>query len=415
MDTKSWVNMEENNISAHKPAKLLVIDDSENARSLLKRRLAMYGHEVVAAANQQEALKVLADHPVDVIFLNMFLNGVNSADLLEKLKSNSDYQNIPIIMISSNDDTELLVKSIEAGAEDYLVKPLNQTILRARLSNCIARKEAYDKELQYLAKIKQGQKQIAAQEKMASVGMLVSSISNELKNPLNFVINFAKVSSEICSELIRNLEANNLFADEPQRAILENLKKFQSNVSKISDYGRNADQIIRFMLDQSNTDNSKKHPANVNKIISQTINILMSSYKSRGITNLPQIATTLNNNIPHIILSIQSFSKVIYNILDNALYSVLKKFEDQSLSEIKISVSDHLNDIEIIIRDNGIGISSDVKERIFEPFFTTKEGGMNPGLGLSTSLEIIQDLKGNISVDSVQGEFAEFKITIPKK
>ncbi len=406
--------MEENNISARKPAKLLVIDDSENARSLLKRRLAMYGHEVVAAANQQEALKILADHPVDVIFLNMFLNGVNSADLLEKLKSNSDYQNIPIIMISSDDDTELLVKSIEAGAEDYLVKPLNQTILRARLSNCIARKEAYDKELQYLAKIKQGQKQIAAQEKMASVGMLVSSISNELKNPLNFVINFAKVSAEICSELIQNLEANNLFTDEPQKAILENLKKFQSNVSKISDYGRNADQIIRFMLDQSNTDNSKKHPANVNKIISQTISMLLSSYKSRGITNLPQITTALDNNIPHIVLSIQSFSKVIYNILDNALYSVLKKFEDQSLSEVKISVNDHLNDIEIIIKDNGLGIPSDVKERIFEPFFTTKEGGMNPGLGLSTSLEIIQDLKGNISVDSAQGEFAEFKITIPK-
>ena len=407
--------MEENNISAHKPAKLLVIDDSENARSLLKRRLAMYGHEVVAAANQQEALKILADHPVDVIFLNMFLNGVNSANLLEKLKSNSDYQNIPIIMISSDDDTELLVKSIEAGAEDYLVKPLNQTILRARLSNCIARKEAYDKELQYLAKIKQGQKQIAAQEKMASVGMLVSSISNELKNPLNFVINFANVSAEICSELIQNLEANKLFTDEPQKAILENLKKFQSNVSKISDYGRNADQIIRFMLDQSNTDNSKKHPANINKIINQTISMLLSSYKSRGITNLPQITTALDNNIPHIVLSIQSFSKVIYNILDNALYSVLKKFEDQSLSEVRISVNDHLNDIEIIIKDNGLGIPSDVKERIFEPFFTTKEGGMNPGLGLSTSLEIIQDLKGNISVDSAQGEFAEFKITIPKK
>lgn len=407
--------MEENNISARKPAKLLVIDDSENARSLLKRRLAMYGHEVIAAANQQEALKILADHQVDVIFLNMFLNGVNSAGLLEKLKSNSDYQNIPIIMISSDDDTELLVKSIEAGAEDYLVKPLNQTILRARLSNCIARKEAYDKELQYLAKIKQGQKQIAAQEKMASVGMLVSSISNELKNPLNFVINFANVSAEICSELIQNLEANKLFTDEPQKAILENLKKFQSNVSKISDYGRNADQIIRFMLDQSNTDNSKKHPANVNKIINQTISMLLSSYKSKGITNLPQITTALDNNIPHIVLSIQSFSKVIYNILDNALYSVLKKFEDQSLSEVKISVNDHLNDIEIIIKDNGLGIPSDVKERIFEPFFTTKEGGMNPGLGLSTSLEIIQDLKGNISVDSAQGEFAEFKIIIPKK
>ena len=406
--------MEENNILEHKPAKLLVIDDSESARSLLKRRLAMYGHEVIAAANQQEAIRVLSDDQIDVIFLNMFLNGINSASLLEKLKSNSDYQNIPIIMISSDDDTELLVRCIEAGAEDYLVKPLNQTILRARLSNCIARKEAYDKELQYLAQIKQGQKQIAAQEKMASVGVLVSSISNELKNPLNFIINFAGVSAEICAELIQNLEANNLFSTEPQKEILSNLKKFQSNVSKISDYGRNADQIIRFMLDQSNTNNSKKHPANINKIIKQTINMLMSSYKSKGITNLPQVTTELNENIPHIVLSIQSFSKVIYNILDNALYSVLKKFEDQALSEIKISVNDHLDNVQIVIRDNGIGISDDIKNKIFEPFFTTKEGGMNPGLGLSTSLEIVQDLKGSISVHSIDGEFAEFKITIPK-
>ncbi len=406
--------MENNEVSAHRPAKLLIVDDSEGARSLLKRRLAMYGHEIIAAANQNEALHALQNNSVDVIFLNMFLGGQNSSAFLKKLKSNDGYQNIPIIMISSNDDTELLVKCIEAGAEDYMVKPLNQTILRARLSNCIARKEAYDKELQYLAQIKQGQKQIAAQEKMASVGVLVTSISNELKNPLNFVINFANVSAEICSELIQNLEAKNIFENETQKEILSNLKKFQSNVSKISNYGKNADQIIRFMLDQSNTDNSQKHPANINKIIDQTISMLMSSYKSKGITNLPQITTNLMNDMPHIVLSVQSFSKVIFNILDNAIYSVQKKYQDNSLSQIIISAKNHLNDVEIVIRDNGTGISNDIKSRIFEPFFTTKTGGMNPGLGLSTALEIIQDLKGNISFESIEGEFTEFKIIIPK-
>lgn len=407
--------MEKNDISAHRPAKLLVVDDNESARSLLKRRLAMYGHEVIAAANQKDAIKALQENSVDVIFLNMFLYDQNSSAFLKKLKSNDNYQNIPIIMISSNNDTELLVKCIEAGAEDYLVKPLNQTILRARLSNCIARKEAYDKELQYIAQIKQGQKQIAAQEKMASVGVLATSISNELKNPLNFVINFANVSAEICSELIRDLESKNLFTGESQKIILPNLRKLQSNVSKISNYGRNADQIIRFMLDQSNTDSSQKHPANVNKIIEQTINMLMSSYKSKGTTNLPRIITDFSKNVPHIVLSIQAFSKVIYNILDNAFYSVQKKYPDPTLSEVRISVKNNLTDIEIIIRDNGLGISSEIKNKIFEPFFTTKTGGMNPGLGLSTALEIVQDLKGSISVDSLEREFAEFKITIPQK
>ena len=391
--------MDEENISAHKPAKLLVIDDSE----------------VSASADQKSAIEILKNHPIDVIFLNMFLGGENSYKFLERLKSNEDSRNIPVIMISSNDDSELLVKCIEAGAEDYLVKPLNQTILKARLSNCIAKKEAHDKEVSYLAKIKQGQKQIAAQKKMASVGVLVSSISQELKNPLNFVINFASVSAEICKELIQDLQKKELFETDEQKELLNQMKKFQSNVTKISDYGRNADQIIRFMLDQSNVDDNKKHPANINKIITQTITMLLGSYKSRGITNLPHIETTLDNNIPHIFLSIQSFSKVIYNILDNAIYAVTKKFEDLSQAQISIKVFNEVNIIRIVIRDNGIGIKPEHKSRIFEPFFTTKEGGMNPGLGLSTALEIIQNLKGSIAMDSSEGEFSEFKIEIPKQ
>ena len=123
----------------------------------------------------------------------------------------------------------------------------------------------------------------------------------------------------------------------------------------------------------------------------------------------------LDESAPHIMLSVQAFSKVIYNLLDNAIYSVLKKFEDQTLSEVEVSVENHLNNIDIIIRDNGIGIPEDIKSKIFEPFFTTKEGGLNPGLGLSTSLEIIRDLKGSLSFNSVEGEFTEFKIVIPKK
>lgn len=396
-------------------ARLLIIDDNESARSLIKRRLAMYGYEVFVASNKKEAFKALESYAIDVILLNMFLNGESSLHLLETLKKDRDYKSIPVIIISSDSDTELLVECVEAGAEDYLVKPLNQTILKARLSNCIARKEAYDKELQYLAKIKEGQKQIAAQEKMASVGVLVTSISNELKNPLNFIINFAEVSAEICSELLGNLESKNLFSEEPQKEILSNLKKFRRNLAKISNYGKNVDQIIRFMLDQSNTDNSQKHPANVNKIIEQTINMVISSYKSKGVTTLPQIKAELDESVPHIVLSVQAFSKVIYNLLDNSIYSVLKKFEDQNLSEIKISVVNHLNNIDIIIKDNGKGIPEDLKSKIFEPFFTTKEGGLNPGLGLSTSLEIIRDLTGSISFNSVEGEFAEFKIVIPKK
>jgi signal transduction histidine kinase len=287
--------------------------------------------------------------------------------------------------------------------------------LKARLANCISKKEAHDKEIAYLAKIEQGQKQIVAQEKMASLGVLVSSISQELKNPLNFVINFAAVSVEICKELVDRISSSkDGMAQELFTFLLDNLKKFQSNVVKISEYGQNADKIIRFMLDQSSTSSGKKHPGNVNKIISQTITMLFAAYKGNGITTLPKIDTELDNALPHIPISTQSFSKAIYNILDNAVYSVINKFEDISLAQIIVKTENHPSSIGISIYDNGSGIKSDIIDKIFVPFFTTKPEGTGPGLGLSTALEVIQDHSGTISVDSEENNFARFNIQMGK-
>ncbi|MDR1551664.1 MAG: response regulator [Holosporaceae bacterium] len=404
----------EENIS-RKMAKILVIDDQESARALLKRRLAIYGYEVVDAINNKQALEMLSSNLIDVIFLNMFINNVNSYDFLLELKQNSLHRSIPVIMISSDSDADLVVKCIEAGAEDYLMKPLNQTLLRARLSNCISKKEAHDKEIAYLAKIEHGQKQIVAQEKMASLGVLVSSISQELKNPLNFIINFASASAEICEELMEKIDKNKENISGGVFLFLSNhLEKFKSNVTKISECGQNADRIIRFMLDQSNTASGNKHPANINKIIGQTITMLISSYKTNGITTLPQIDTKLDNALPHMPISIQSFSKAIYNMLDNSCYSVINKFQDISQAKVSIKTEDFPSCVEIVIRDNGLGIKPDIVDKIFVPFFTTKPEGTSPGLGLSTAMEVIQNHAGTVSVNSVEGEFAEFKIIIDK-
>ncbi|MDR2794602.1 MAG: response regulator [Holosporaceae bacterium] len=399
-----------------KPAKVLVIDGLESTRALLKRRLSIYGYEVVTAEDETRAYVVLKKVSVDVIFLNMFINEKSTLGLLKQLKENDDYKKIPIIMISSDSDLDLIVRCIEAGADDYMVRPLNQTLMRARLANCVARKEAYDKEIAYLAQIERGQKQIAAQEKMASIGVLVSSISQELKNPLHFVINFAEVSAETCSEIDEKVEADK-GRIEPiiYEYLSKNLKKFQSNVQKITEYGRNADKILRFMLTQSSVSDGKKHPAIINKIITQTISMLLASYKINGITNPPRIITQFDNTVPLIPVSTQAVSKMIYNILDNAMYSVIHKFEDISQARISIETINTESTVEIKIRDNGSGISQEVKSKIFDPFFTTKPAGTGPGLGLSTSIEVAADHSGTIVVDSIEGEFAEFVISLEKK
>ncbi|MDR3179283.1 MAG: response regulator [Holosporaceae bacterium] len=398
-----------------KPAKILVIDGHESTRALLKRRLSIYGYEVVTADDGTRAYVVLEKVPVDVIFLNMFINGESTLDFLKQLKENDSYSKIPVIIISSDSDQDLIVHCIEAGADDYMVRPINQTLLRARLANCVARKEAYDKEIAYLAQIERGQKQIAAQEKMASIGVLVSSISQELKNPLHFVINFAEVSAETCSEIDEKVESDKgKIEPAVYEYLAQNLKKFQSNVQKITEYGRNADQILRFMLTQSSVSDGKKHPAIINKIITQTISMLLASYRTNGITNPPRINTQFDNTVPLIPVSTQAISKMIYNILDNAMYSVIHKFEDISQASISIETVNAESTVEIKIRDNGSGISEEIKPKIFDPFFTTKPAGTGPGLGLSTANEVAADHDGTIIVDSLEGEFAEFVVSLRK-
>jgi len=390
---------------SHKPSKLLIIDDQESSRNLLKRRLALYGHEVFSTHNKTESLKYLDSNDIDVILLNMLLGGENTYKFLVNLKENEKFQHIPVIMISSDNDVELLVRCIEAGAEDYLVKPLNQTILRARLSNCIARKEAYQKEIGYLATIEQGQKKIKAQEHMAEIGEIVGSVSQELRNPLNFVINFAQVSEDVCDELyamVQNMD----------QSISLTVQKLQSNISKVAEYGRSIDQIIKFMLEQTYTDDTR-YLANINKITSQTVDMLKATYKSRG-DNIPIIKVNQDPNIKPMILSVQIISRVIRNILDNAIYAVSKKFNDLSMAEVEVTVSEENDDIIISIYDNGIGIKEENMGKIFEPFYSDKGNSRNPGLGLSSSKEILTKMQGSISVNSKEGEFSEFKIIIPK-
>lgn len=400
---------------SRKSATILIVDDKENAVALLKRRLAIYGHEVITVPDYRKAMMALSSHAIDVIFLNMFIGDHDSYEFLQKLKEENLYKNIPVIMISSSDDTDLIVKCIEAGAEDYLVKPLNQTLLRARLANCVARKEAHDKELAYIAQIQKGQKTIQSQEKLASLGELVTSISNELKNPLNFVINFAQVSAEICDEIIAkiNTEQSNI-SSEVGDFLLQQLNKFKSNVSKIYDYGHNADRIIRFMFDQANTQGGEKLPANINKIISHTITMLRSHLKSTGTTSLPKIETQLDEHIPHIAVSTQAISKAIYNLLRNSIESVLLKFENVDDSKIVIKTENQENSILISVYDNGVGISDSIKEKIFEAFFTTKHELGRQGLGLTTAQSIVLDHNAELKFHSVEGEYAEFSIIMQR-
>ena len=132
---------------------VLVVDDNEMNRDLLSRRLAKQGHAIVVAEDGLEALKTLRQQPFDLVLLDVMMPGMNGYQVLEHIKSDAALRHIPVIMISALDDIDSVVRCIELGAEDYLFKPFNPTLLKARIGASLEKKRLRDQEQAFLKQI----------------------------------------------------------------------------------------------------------------------------------------------------------------------------------------------------------------------------------------------------------------------
>jgi DNA-binding response OmpR family regulator len=136
--------------SQSKSGRILVVDDNEGNRDMLSRRLVHEGYEVCMAATGQEALTLLETQAVDLILLDVMMPEMDGYDVLRELKVDNRWRDIPVIMISALDEIESVVRCIERGAEDYLPKPFDPVLLRARIGACLEKKRLRDQEVLYL-------------------------------------------------------------------------------------------------------------------------------------------------------------------------------------------------------------------------------------------------------------------------
>jgi class 3 adenylate cyclase/CheY-like chemotaxis protein len=157
--------------------KILVVDDNASNRDLLLRRLEREGHQVIEARSGRQALQILDTEEVDLILLDLMMPDMNGLQVLERLKSSNRLRDIPVIMISGLQETGSVIRCIEAGAEDYLPKPFDQVLLRARIHACLERKRWHDRELGYLTQLKA--------EKEKSDALLRSILPGQIVGRLN--------------------------------------------------------------------------------------------------------------------------------------------------------------------------------------------------------------------------------------
>lgn len=132
------------------PGSLLVVDDDETSRRMLSDRIAAEGHKVSLADHGRRALEMLQAEPFDLVLLDIMMPEMDGYQVLQQLKSHETLRDIPVIVLSALNEIESAVKCIEMGAEDYLTKPVDQVLLRARIGACLEKKKLRDREVSYL-------------------------------------------------------------------------------------------------------------------------------------------------------------------------------------------------------------------------------------------------------------------------
>ncbi|HUI16003.1 MAG TPA: GAF domain-containing protein [Xanthobacteraceae bacterium] len=282
--------------------------------------------------------------------------------------------------------------------------------------------EAEQQRTQELAKsledLRTAQDRLVQTQKLASLGQLTAGIAHEIKNPLNFVNNFSGVSVELIEELQDALRAAPL--DAKARADIDDLADtLRGNLDKIAQHGKRADSIVKNMLLHSREGSGEQRAVDINAIVEESLNLAYHGARAESQGFTIAIERSFDPDAGQADLYPQEISRALLNFIANGFYAATKRGADVAGNghepRLAASTKSLGNRVEIRIRDNGIGIPPEVKEKMFNPFFTTKPAGEGTGLGLSISHDIIvKQHAGSIEVDSAPGEFTEIRIILPR-
>jgi two-component system, NtrC family, sensor kinase len=257
-------------------------------------------------------------------------------------------------------------------------------------------------------------------QKMAALGQLTAGIAHEIKNPLNFVNNFAGLSVELLEELKEAAgEAIGTLGAGKRTEILETIGMLTSNLEKIAEHGRRADGIVRGMLQHSRGSSGDWQVTDLNALVEESLNLAYHGARAQNQDFKVALELDLDRKLAPIEIVSQDVSRVLLNLMSNGFYAITKRgLEDDGAFRplLRIATRRFGEGVEIRVRDNGVGIPLEFREKLFQPFFTTKPTGEGTGLGLSISYEIVaQQHGGTITVDSEVGGFTEFTVWLPRR
>ncbi|MDJ0894057.1 MAG: ATP-binding protein [Alphaproteobacteria bacterium] len=347
------------------------------------------------------------------------------AQLRQALKRAADGESVQFLATHHEaDGTEHIINFgatpvRDENGEVALIVPMGDDITHLKQAEAELR-EAKEQAETALAKLTTTQQQLVHSQKLASLGELTAGIAHEIKNPLNFVNNFAEVSTEMLEELQELVEPIREQLDEEASEELDELVTVLSdNLDRINRHGQRANNIVNSMLQHSRGNDGERMETTVNELVGEALNLAYHGERARDNNFQVTLEEHFDEAAGTADLVPQEMNRVLVNLLSNAFYAV-KAHGKEAAPEgyaptVAVTTEDKGPEVEIRIRDNGTGMPKEVREKLFDPFFTTKPTGEGTGLGLSMSFDIVVlQHGGQIEVESEPGAFTEFAITLPR-
>ena len=262
--------------------------------------------------------------------------------------------------------------------------------------------------------------QLKQQEKLASLGMLSAGIAHEIQNPLNFVINFSKMSAKLLDDLTDIVEDNvDKLPQEDREEVEDIVADLKENLAKTVEHGERAISIIQGILLVSRGKENEFIPSDINRIVKEYVWLSYHAMRANNKQFNIAIHEDYQEGLPQIMVIPQDLSRAVLNLVNNACYTVWKRAQnapDDYKPQITVKTAMADGNIVITIADNGEGMSDLVKQRLYENFFTTKPIGKGTGLGMGITRDIIENKhNGHLTFESTAGEGTTFTITIPVK
>ena len=399
--------------ASQKRGTLLVVDDQPiNIQTLYQ--IFSADHEVFMATSGAQAVLAAAEQRPDLILLDVLMPDMDGHIVCQRLKENPDTRDIPVIFVTAQDDPAEETLGLELGAVDFIRKPVNAAVVRARVQTHLVLRQLKNRledqvaqrtaELEAaLVRLQESQEQLTSSEAKATLSTLIASVSHELGTPLGNGVMMASTLADQTRDFARVLDSGNLKRSDLTNFVasqLEGTSMVLSNLHRATELLTNFRQVA---ADQASEQRREFDLATVVQEIISTLTPTLKRQPHRVVLQIPEGIVMDSQPGP--------LGQIVINLINNAY---LHAFEGRSNGQLTIRAETVGAQVKLQFEDNGVGIPEENLAKLFEPFFSTKIGKGGTGLGMAIVANLVQkNLGGEMAVQSTPGVGTRFDISIP--